>query len=184
VVTRRGPSEPQAYETAFAVRGLLERYQKRPDGEAPFWVTWGPYLWADAIPRSDGLVWTCEDLEPDLIHPSESGAVKVAQQLLAFFMAHPTAAPWFLDQAKGRSRTSGPLLTASRTEGRAPLVVDFGTSAEWPTGSYWSFPDGTFSLSARPRKTFYREGVYEVWLTTTDASGQWARSSIQVQVQP
>jgi lysophospholipase L1-like esterase len=51
------------------------------------WIAWGPYLWADGVePRSDGLVWLCEDVNPnDGIHPSQSGETKVADMLVEFF---------------------------------------------------------------------------------------------------
>lgn len=83
--------EPYAYESAFVVRGLI-REQK--DGPV---LLWGPYLWADGTtPRkSDGLVWTREDLAKDGTHPSESGKDKVARLLLNFFKSDPLAKPWF-----------------------------------------------------------------------------------------
>src|SRR5260370_27027406 len=42
--------------------------------------------WANGLlPRSDGLVWTCQDLQADGTHPSVPvGRVKVATQLLNF----------------------------------------------------------------------------------------------------
>ena len=36
-----------------------------------------------------------------------------------------------------------------------------GTHATWPVRYYWSFSDGTSSLAAHPRKTFFRDGAYE-----------------------
>ncbi len=94
--TRLNP-EPYAYDSGFAVKWLIENNIKnkvyRP------WVAWGPYLWADGTkPRSDGLVWTCQDLRPtDGTHPSEPiGAQKVAGLLLNFFKTDETAKSWFL----------------------------------------------------------------------------------------
>jgi hypothetical protein len=83
--------EPYAYESAFAVRDVI---QERKDGPL---VLWGPYLWADGVtPRtSDGLVWTRDDLAKDGTHPSEAGKDKVARLLLAFFKTDPLAKPWF-----------------------------------------------------------------------------------------
>lgn len=181
--SRRGPGEPQAYETAFAVRRFIERHQERTaTGSGPL-VTWGPYLWANAVARSDGLTWECADLQQDLLHPSESGSLKVAQQLMAFLMTDPTATRWFASNE--RSRPAAPAaatLQASTRQGRAPLAVDFSTDATWPTRHYWNFGDATSSVSPRPRKTFYREGQYEVRLTVTDAAGRLAQSSVQVRV--
>jgi hypothetical protein len=89
--------EPIAYESAFAVKWLIEERINNPSpGRIP-WVSWGPYLWADAItPRSDGLIWKRSDFEPDGVHPSEQGTLKVATMLLDFFQNDTSAKPWFL----------------------------------------------------------------------------------------
>jgi hypothetical protein len=99
--------EPYAYESAFAVRWLIEAQMTndpnlnydpaRGEVKAPL-LLWGPYLWADGVkPRqSDGLVWLREDLGPDGTHPSTSGRQKVAEMLLTFFKTDPTAKQWFL----------------------------------------------------------------------------------------
>jgi hypothetical protein len=99
--------EPFAYESAFAVRWLIQAQMKgEPDlnydpkkgpVRAPL-LLWGPYLWADGItPRkSDGLVWERKDLGEDGVHPSKSGGQKVADMLLKFFKTDPDAAKWFL----------------------------------------------------------------------------------------
>jgi hypothetical protein len=63
---------------------------------APY-LSWGPYLWIDGTnPRSDGMVWTQDDLGNDCVHPSASGNAKVAAQLLAFFKSDSTTQSWFL----------------------------------------------------------------------------------------
>ena len=42
------------------------------------WLGWGPYLWTDGLlGRSDGLVWSCDDVEADGTHPSKTGVQKV-----------------------------------------------------------------------------------------------------------
>lgn len=97
--------EPYAYESAFAVRGLILDQAKGDaslahEGEAataPV-LLWGPYFWADGTtPRkADGLVWERADLAGDGTHPSESGRRKVADQLLAFFKSDPLASRWFM----------------------------------------------------------------------------------------
>ena len=98
--------EPYAYESAFAVRELIQKQlgsdpslnadAARGAVRAPL-LLWGPYLWADgATPRkSDGLFYAPEDLGPDGTHPSPSGREKVARQLLDFFTSNPYARPWF-----------------------------------------------------------------------------------------
>jgi hypothetical protein len=94
--------EPFAYEGAFSARWLIQdqingggatgtTYQNSPV------LMWGPYLWADGTtPRNDGLVWNCEDLTDDGVHPADSGRLKVAEMLLDFFSQDPLANIWFL----------------------------------------------------------------------------------------
>jgi hypothetical protein len=98
--------EPYAYESAFVVRWLILDQCKgepalccdpqRGPVQVPVLV-WGPYLWANGqTPRkSDGLVWTRDDLAGDAVHPSPSGRQKVARMLLDFFTSDPLAKPWF-----------------------------------------------------------------------------------------
>lgn len=99
--------EPYAYESAFAMRGLI---QDQIEGEPSLnfdpekgtvmvpLLLWGPYLWADGVQgrKSDDLVWKRDDLAADGTHPSQSGRRKVAGQLLQFFKSHPTAKVWFV----------------------------------------------------------------------------------------
>ena len=87
--------EPAAYDSGYAVRGLIQdRMGRKLKGP---WLGWGPYLWTDGLRgRNDGLVWACEDVEDDGTHPSKTGAQKVANLLLAFFKTDPTARRWFV----------------------------------------------------------------------------------------
>ena len=99
--------EPYAYESAFAVRGLIQKQMTgdpslnadaaRGAVRAPL-LLWGPYLWADGTtPRkSDGLSYAPEDLAADGTHPSPTGREKVARQLLDFFTSNPHARPWLV----------------------------------------------------------------------------------------
>src|SRR6185436_1305162 len=48
-------------------------------------------------PRSDGLIWECQDFQFDGAHPSPFGKAKVTGMLLDFFKNDPTTKPWFLD---------------------------------------------------------------------------------------
>jgi hypothetical protein len=92
--------EPAAYDSAYAVRGIIqERINGRLKG--PF-LLWGPYLWTDGTAgRSDGLVWTCEDVEEDGTHPSRSGIQKVVTLLTTFFKTDPTARRWYVARPLG-----------------------------------------------------------------------------------
>jgi hypothetical protein len=97
---RRVNPEPFAYETAFAVRWVIQDQiagEKKGKVEAPV-LLWGPYLWADGItPRkSDKLVWERRDLGEDGVHPSKIGGEKVARLLLEFFKNDAGARSWFV----------------------------------------------------------------------------------------
>lgn len=88
--------EPYAYESAFAVRWLIQDQIKGDLAKSPL-LLWGPYLWADGEKgrKCDDLVWKPEDLGPDGTHPSDSGRRKVAGLLLRFMKSDPTAKVWF-----------------------------------------------------------------------------------------
>lgn len=98
--------EPYAYESAFAVRWLIQdQIAEKPghnydaargDVKMPL-LLWGPYLWADGTtPRkSDGLVYVREDLAGDGTHPTDAGRRKVAEVMLKFFKTDPLASSWF-----------------------------------------------------------------------------------------
>ena len=93
--------EPTAYESGFAVKWLIEERinNANPDSCRP-WLSWGPYLWADGMtPRGDGLSWEQTDFEPDGVHTSAQGALKVAARLLEFFENNPTAQEWFFSRS-------------------------------------------------------------------------------------
>jgi lysophospholipase L1-like esterase len=98
--------EPYAYESAFAVKWLIEEQLKGESAlnydsakgaiKAP-WLSWGPYLWANGrAKRADGLFYEPSDFAADGTHPSPSGRRKVADQLLHFFKTDSTAKPWFV----------------------------------------------------------------------------------------
>ena len=89
--------EPTAYESAFAVKWLVEERINNPSADKSIpWVSWGPYLWADGLtPRSDGLVWERNDFELDGVHTSPQGALKGATMLLEFFQKDTAAKLWF-----------------------------------------------------------------------------------------
>ncbi|HEY3246359.1 MAG TPA: hypothetical protein VGM03_23690 [Phycisphaerae bacterium] len=102
--------EPYAYESGLAVKWLIEAQINQAAG-GPMephagnmdynsvvpWIAWGPYLWADGlVPRSDGLIWLCADMDNDGTHPSTSGETKVGSMLLNFMLTSPFSAPWFV----------------------------------------------------------------------------------------
>jgi hypothetical protein len=87
--------EPFAYESGFVAKTIVQRQIAGQLTRRP-WLAWGPYLWADGqMPRSDGLTWACNDFSSDGTHPSSTGRIKVAELLLRFFEAEPTARRWF-----------------------------------------------------------------------------------------
>ena len=99
--------EPYAYQTGFAVKWTIQdqlngvasmNYNAANGPVVAPWVDWGLYDWANGLlARSDGLVWTCQDLESDGTHPSQSfGREKDSNMLLNFFKTDDTTTPWFL----------------------------------------------------------------------------------------
>ena len=99
--------EPYAYEAAFAAKWAIQdqlngasnlNYNPNNGAVKAPWMSWGPYYWANGLlPRSDGMLWTCQDLQKDGTHPSSpAGDLKVAGQILNFLKTDDTTAPWFL----------------------------------------------------------------------------------------
>jgi hypothetical protein len=93
--------EPYAYESAFAVRNLIQQQiadDARLARETSPLLLWGPYLWSEGERgrKIDDLTWKREDFANDGIHPSMSGRTKVAQQLLDFCTSNPLAKTWFV----------------------------------------------------------------------------------------
>ncbi len=92
--------EPYAYESAFAVRHLIQKQiggdEALAAGKSPL-LLWGPYLWAEGEKgrKLDGLKYAKDDFTSDGVHPSNSGREKVAKLLLEFFATHPLAKGWF-----------------------------------------------------------------------------------------
>ncbi len=97
--------EPFAYQSGFAVKGLIEdqingradlNYDPKLGSVKASWLAWGPYLWADGINlRNDGLSYVCSDFGDDGSSPGRGASEKVAQMLLEFFKRDSTALLWF-----------------------------------------------------------------------------------------
>lgn len=146
--------EPQAYESGFAVKWLIEdqidgdaalNYGQLPgDVRAPL-LLWGPYLWADGVnPRSDGLTWQLGDLESDRVHPSPAGEQKVAAMLADFFANDATCASWWPAQPDARlvaiDATDDAFVTASDPDSNAgfgPML--FGAGGATPSNIHATF---------------------------------------------
>jgi hypothetical protein len=97
--------EPNAFETGFSVRWMIERQldgvsdlnfdPARGEVRTPY-LSWGPYLWINGtMPRADGRVWTSDEMTSDCTHPSPSGNAMVAEMLLEFFLHDSTTTSWF-----------------------------------------------------------------------------------------
>jgi hypothetical protein len=133
-----GGSEPRNFETAFAVKGLIQdQVTAIGTGTATGpWLAWGPYLWADgANPRSDGLTWSAADLENDLTHPSDLGEDKVATLLEDFFSSDPRTTPWFLP-APGLPALVRAATDDAHTDANLPTTnFGAGASLNWATGT-------------------------------------------------
>lgn len=99
--------EPYAYETAFAVKWIIQSYITELQtgvsnpivGPLPqnVFISWGPYMWANGtVARSDGLRWMSSDFQADGTHPNTSGQNKAASLLLTFFKTSNYTKCWFL----------------------------------------------------------------------------------------
>jgi hypothetical protein len=133
--------EPYAYESGFAVKGLIETQIAGVDSlnydsdqgpvEAP-WLAWGPYLWADGTnPRDDGLWWPCSYFANDGTHPGPLARQLVSDSLLAFFRADDTTAPWYLAQPLGAPAgvsTPGPALALAPNPARGAVEIRFAAA--------------------------------------------------------
>jgi len=105
--------EPYAYESAFAVKWLIEEQIKHDPAlnydpsrgavRSP-WLSWGPYFWANGQRKraADGFNWERAYHAPDGTHLSAAGQAKVGQLLFDFFMTDPTTRGWF-----GRRQAEG-----------------------------------------------------------------------------
>jgi hypothetical protein len=128
-----GPNpEPASFETGFAVKWMIEKqingdpslnYNPQAGPVMAPYMAWGPYLWIDGLnPRSDGMIWTPEDLKADCVHPSNTGGKpKVAEQLMRFFKTDSTARSWFLANPPAKEHFFVPFIhgdNASRPHAR------------------------------------------------------------------
>lgn len=184
-------SDPVAYEGGISVREMIARQINDPsspavgyaNGVAP-WLSWGPYLYADGMGRSDGYVWACEDVSSDGSHPEASGRQKIALQLLAFFKTAPTATPWFLKPSTGGPSVIASVSNSSPVAGPAS-PVSFTASVADP-GSVvqyaWTFDDGTFALGPTVSKWFGGAGLHNVRVTVTDTLGNTSTAAVPVTV--
>jgi hypothetical protein len=178
--------EPFAYESAFAVKWTITRQingdtalaYTGSDARAP-WLGWGAYLWADGlIPRSDGLIWLCDDfVSTDRTHPSPSGRQKVAQLLLNFFTTDTTAKGWFLRPvATGIRRLDASPPDAYTLEQNYPNPFNPSTTIVYRVKSRESIELGVFDVLGQKVATLVDdvkdEGTYDVtWDASASAGG-------------
>ena len=84
--------EPAAYDSGYAVRGVIQYPHGRQAQGAV--ARLGPVS-LDRRPargRSDGLIWSCDDVEEDGTHPSKTGVQKVVNQLINVLQDRPHGA--------------------------------------------------------------------------------------------
>ena len=141
--------EPYAYESAFAVKWLIEAQVSGVDSleydaahgpvESP-WLSWGPYLWADGTtPRGgDGLTWACADfVTSDGTHPAASGRTKVANLLRDFFRTDATTRPWYRDETASVPPLAPAVTGAQLAITPNPAVGEVEISFSMPRGEHW-----------------------------------------------
>jgi hypothetical protein len=100
--------EPDPYQSGFAHSAVIQdqingdptlNYDPAKGPVVAPWLSWGPYIWANGLnPRSDGLVWSCQDLTGDGTHPSTpAGRDKASGLIVPVFKTDDTTTPWFLN---------------------------------------------------------------------------------------
>lgn len=182
--------EPQAYETGFADKWLIEDQILGNISSTP-WLCWGPYLWADGdTPRSDNLTWPCTYVkQDDCVHPVVAGVTKVVDQLLAFFKTDPVATPWFL-----KTPAHAPTNVSVDIDDDDGMIdpgttVTFSASA-LPYGNrtiaeyVWTYDDGDYGYGQQVMKTFWASSElgnpYKVHLTVIDSAGDAALKDTEI----
>ncbi len=105
--------EPFAYQYGFATKWfvnaqIMQIANRKVDplaGDLNYknktvpWIVWGPYWWAAGTTpcqkcQIPGQTWVSADFQSDGTHPYASGAMKVANNLMSFYLASPYT-PWF-----------------------------------------------------------------------------------------
>ncbi len=175
--------EPFAYYSGWSVKRLIEdQISGDPTlaftgGNAPApWLAWGPYLWADGLnPRSDGLIWECQDYKDDGTHPSPAGQEKVALLLLDFFQNDPTTRPWFNNHAVvGLAEKSG-APTRFELEQNFPNPFNPATTIRYQLPQAGSVRLSIYNLLGQPVVTLVEEkqaaGSYAVQWDGRDHTG-------------
>ena len=123
------------------------------------WIAWGPYTWADGVnPRSDGLVWECDEFGRDGSHPNSAGSLKLGGLLLDFFTSDPATTPWFLgDGIEPRPNT---VTTGASTT----TVSEAGTTTTGTDGSSTTTSGTTSTATSRPENNGGDDGSVADWL--------------------
>jgi hypothetical protein len=148
--------EPNAFETGFSVKWLIEKQingdtalnfdPEKGEVVAPY-LSWGPYLWANGqTPRRDGLVWLPEDFEFDCTHPTISGRQKVATMLLDFFKSDTTTKSWFTLQTDNENTIFLPVVTNTAT----PFVEDTPAPTSPPNRPPTLAPSAEIAITLTP----------------------------------
>jgi hypothetical protein len=148
--------EPNAFETGFSVKWLIEKQingdtalnfdPEKGEVVAPY-LSWGPYLWANGqTPRADGLVWLPEDFEFDCTHPTISGRQKVATMLLDFFKSDTTTKSWFTLQTDNENTIFLPVVTNTAT----PFVEDTPAPTSPPNRPPTLAPSAEIAITLTP----------------------------------
>lgn len=106
--------EPQAYETGFAVKWVIDAQITQMEtnnavidpviGDLDYtndtvpWITWGPYLWANGPESrlSDDMSWARTDYIADGVHHTQAGLSKFGLTLQHFFTFNRYSHCWLV----------------------------------------------------------------------------------------
>jgi hypothetical protein len=171
--------EPNSYQTAFPIKWAIQdqlnglaslNFDPTKGAVRAPWLSWEAYDWANGmIARSDGLVWTCQDLL-DGVHPSAPfGREKDANLFLTFLKTDDSTRTWFLNPAQIVLLSSSSLIFGNQkvgTTSRAKTVTITNNQAI-PLGISSIVATGDFAQKNNCHSTVVAGGNCKVSVTFT-----------------
>ncbi|WP_162605479.1 PQQ-dependent sugar dehydrogenase [Jiangella ureilytica] len=164
------------------------------DGKA-FFYEWGKHFLAELELDENGQPAHATGFLPDMVFNAPmdmvfgpDGAMYLAEWGRGFGRNNPDDGIYRIEHAPPGERAPKAVATATPTNGRAPLTVDFSSAGsadpdEGQTiGFHWDFGDGVTSTEANPTHTYTTRGDHEATLTVTDDTGRTGVTSVAVSV--
>jgi uncharacterized repeat protein (TIGR03803 family) len=156
--------------TSYLLSFWIKTYAGTPIDE--FLALWNGAVVAD-IKAGNGSVWT--NIQTVVTAAGASAS-------LVFKFTDKYGDEIFLDDVSVTASGPGVAVTASPTNGPAPLTVDFSSPAEDSAGNaitnwYWIFGDGSTSSAQNPSHIYTSQGNFSAILYAIDSAGVGANGS-------